>query len=72
MSRTCAEQSRLREAYVEAIRRRPCMFQVPERKPVLKNRVPFAERRNPGRKPGMCFADVELEVPLEYPNGNTI
>lgn len=44
MSRTCAEQSRLREAYAESIRRGPCMFQGPERRPVLESRVPFAER----------------------------
>lgn len=62
-SRTCAE---LREAYAVAVRRGSCMFQGPERRLVLES-VPFAERRNSGRQPGTYFADVELEVPLEYP-----
>lgn len=38
----------------------------------MESRVPFAETRNAGRGPGLVFGDVELEVPLEHPNGNTM
>lgn len=68
MSRTYAEQSRLREAHAGAVRRGPCMFQGPERR--LMRWSSFAETRSTGKGPGLISGDVGLEVHLEHPHGN--
>lgn len=60
VSRTCAKQSKLGEAYAEAVRRGPCVFQGPERRLMwLESRIPFAETKNARRGPGLVFGDVE-------------